>query len=208
MSRGLRSSSNNVLNRLTCIQEISKYFNDDESPENAAEISEDLKPVAEASTNHETKEMESLVSEDTEMSNAEDGAGLTLATEDVGEQINPDSPAKTATEPEQSVLGPDGRPILIYRPPSNTTPRAALVPYNENDYEPTITHAKLHQSRLQNNSHNKRLPSDAEADQQEKERAEKLALVKDIKIKVREVCPVILEVAEPSMSISKRSRGF
>jgi tether containing UBX domain for GLUT4 len=86
---------------------------------------------------------------------------------------------------EEPVLGPDKRPISVFSPPSGDTPKAALVPHNEEDFEPTIVHAKLHQSRLLNNTQNKRLLSDAETEQLEAEKAAKLASTKEVSIKVR-----------------------
>ena len=86
---------------------------------------------------------------------------------------------------DESILGPDQRPISVFSPPSNDTPRAALSPHNEDDFEPTIAHAKLHQSRLQNNTQNKRLLSDAETKRLEAEKAAKLASTKEVSIKIR-----------------------
>lgn len=86
---------------------------------------------------------------------------------------------------EDLVLGPDERPISVFSPPSNDTPKAALVPHNEEDFEPTIAHAKLHQSRLLNNTQNKRLLSDAETEQYEAEKAAKLASTREVSIKIR-----------------------
>jgi tether containing UBX domain for GLUT4 len=86
---------------------------------------------------------------------------------------------------EGAVLGPDQRPITVYSAPRNLTPQAALRPHNEDDYEPTVAHAKLHQSRLLNNTQNKRLLSDAETEQLEAEKAAKLAVVKEVKIRIR-----------------------
>ncbi|KAE9381509.1 hypothetical protein N431DRAFT_425082 [Stipitochalara longipes BDJ] len=86
---------------------------------------------------------------------------------------------------EEQVLGPDQRPLFVFSPPTNDTPKAVLVPHNEDDFEPTIAHAKLHQSRLLNNTQNKRLLSDAETEQQEAEKAAKLANTKEVSIKVR-----------------------
>lgn len=86
---------------------------------------------------------------------------------------------------EESVFGPDQRPVSVFSPPSGNTPKAALVPHNEEDFEPTIAHAKLHQSRLLNNTQNKRLLSDAETEQLEAEKAAKLASTKEVSIKVR-----------------------
>jgi tether containing UBX domain for GLUT4 len=98
----------------------------------------------------------------------------------------PVTPSKRpAPETRKPVLGPDQRPISVFSPPSNDTPKAALVPHNEEDFEPTIAHAKLHQSRLLNNTQNKRLLSDAETEQQEADKAAKLANTKEVSIKVR-----------------------
>ncbi|KAG0651177.1 UBX domain-containing 9 [Hyphodiscus hymeniophilus] len=87
--------------------------------------------------------------------------------------------------PEQPILGPGQRPISVYAAPSSDVPRAALQPHNEGDYEPTVAHAKLHQSRLLNSSQNRRLPSDKEAEQAEQEKAARLASVKTLEVKVR-----------------------
>jgi tether containing UBX domain for GLUT4 len=95
-------------------------------------------------------------------------------------------PQHRALEPKEgAVLGPDQRPITVYSAPRNLTPQAALRPHNEDDYEPTIAHAKLHQSRLLNNTQNKRLLSDAETEQLEAEKAAKLTVVKEVKIRIR-----------------------
>ncbi|POS87461.1 hypothetical protein EPUL_000858 [Erysiphe pulchra] len=77
------------------------------------------------------------------------------------------------------------RSLEIFAPPSNQTPVAATIPYNDADFEPTIAHAKLHQSRLQNSTQNKRLLSDIEKENLEKEKKEKLAKVPEVSIKIR-----------------------
>lgn len=86
---------------------------------------------------------------------------------------------------DQAVLGPNDRPIEIYAAPSSDTPKAALVPHNETDYEPSIAHAKQHQALLQNNAQNKRLPSDAELEALEREKEAKLAATKQVTLKIR-----------------------
>ena len=57
--------------------------------------------------------------------------------------------------------------------------------FNESDYEPTIDHAKSHQSRLSISAQNKRLASEAEIKAQEEAAAHKLATIKEVEIKVR-----------------------
>lgn len=95
----------------------------------------------------------------------------------------------TTTEPAPSndprSSGQHHRPISVIAPSSSTTPRASLQPYNEQDYEPTIDHAKLHQSRLASTSRNKRLPTDAEIAAQEDAERKKVAEVKEVDIKIR-----------------------
>jgi tether containing UBX domain for GLUT4 len=90
-----------------------------------------------------------------------------------------------ASQDQQTVLGPGERPISVFSAPSGATPRAALQPHNENDYEPTIAHAKLHQNRLQTSSQNRRLLSDVETERLEKEKAAKLAAMTSVSIKIR-----------------------
>ena len=85
----------------------------------------------------------------------------------------------------EKIVGPGERLIHVYSAPLGGTPKAALQPYNEADYEPTVAHAKLHQSRLQNSSHNKRLLSYAEEEQAEQEKAARLSNTKEVTIAVR-----------------------
>ncbi|MCJ1261388.1 hypothetical protein MMC22_001252 [Lobaria immixta] len=96
---------------------------------------------------------------------------------------------RTSTPPAPSndltVQGPNHRSISVFAPPTSTTPHASLQPFNEQDYEPTIDHAKLHQSRLVSTSRNKRLPTDAEISAQQDAQRKKVAEVKEVEIKVR-----------------------
>lgn len=99
------------------------------------------------------------------------------------------TPAAEPTEaealPDNAIVGPDQRLITIFAPPSDTTPRAAREAFNAADYEPTVDHAKLHQTRLLSESRNRRLPSDAELAAQEKERSEKLAKISEVVLRIR-----------------------
>ncbi|KAL8944567.1 MAG: hypothetical protein Q9216_000370 [Gyalolechia sp. 2 TL-2023] len=79
----------------------------------------------------------------------------------------------------------DPRQVTVYRPPSSSTPRAARQAFNEADYEPTIRHAKQHQARLQTAGRNRTLLSDKELAEKESTKAQKLAEIKDIQIRVR-----------------------
>ena len=93
--------------------------------------------------------------------------------------ISPSIPQTT------SPRSPRRSSVTVFAPPSASTPRAANITFHENDYEPTIDHAKIHQSRLKEVGRNKRLPTDAEIAEQEAAQAEKRAAIKSVEIKVR-----------------------
>ncbi|KAL9614767.1 MAG: hypothetical protein Q9167_000758 [Letrouitia subvulpina] len=82
-------------------------------------------------------------------------------------------------------ITPDQRAFTIFAPSSSTTPKAARQAFNENDYEPTIAHAKLHQSRLAKSGRNKTLLSDNEILAQQRAQAQRLAEIISVEIKVR-----------------------
>lgn len=95
-------------------------------------------------------------------------------------EITPEEPVVSSSDdPSQS------RPVAIFAPPSNTTPKSAQMPYDEKDYIPTIAHAKSHQRRLNESSRPVRLPTDAELAAQESSTQEKLASINDVEVKVR-----------------------
>ena len=87
--------------------------------------------------------------------------------------------ARTTTE------GPDQRAISVFAPPTSSAPSAARQAFNEEDYEPTIDQARLHQARLNQSGRNKRLPTDAEIAAQQEAQRQKLANVKEVEIKIR-----------------------
>lgn len=94
-------------------------------------------------------------------------------------------PTEPLVAPEEAVTGPSHRPMQVFAPPSSTAPAAARQPHNERDYEPTIAHAKTHQSRLSDYGRNKTLPSDAEVAAKAEAQQKKAAEVKEVKIKIR-----------------------
>ncbi|KAF2141790.1 uncharacterized protein K452DRAFT_33809 [Aplosporella prunicola CBS 121167] len=99
----------------------------------------------------------------------------------------PTSAAAAAADPEApppgTLTGPDQRPMRIFYPSSSAP--ATRNAYNEADYVPTVDHAKSHQAALQTASRNKRLASDAELAAQAQAKADKLAAVKSVTIRVR-----------------------
>lgn len=83
------------------------------------------------------------------------------------------------------VTGSDNRLVSVYAAPTSSTPRASLQPFNEKDYEPTINHAKIHQSRLVATSHNQRLKNHSEEEAEIEAQKQKAANITVVEIKVR-----------------------
>lgn len=173
--------------------EIAQYFKSLEAPaesgtpiseEAASESASQPRPEGVDTTAHAIAKLPSTPSGVENLSHPLEEQQVTV--EPVGGTSGPTllTPSKRLA-PEETVLGPNQRPIAVFSAPTSETPKAALQPHNDGDYEPTIAHAKLHQSRLQNNSQNKRLPSDAEAQRLEEEKAVKLSSVKEVSIKIR-----------------------
>ena len=88
-------------------------------------------------------------------------------------------------EPPTTAPTSTGRPIIVFAPPSSTTPLAAQTAYNPTDYVPTVDHAKQHQARLAASTANRRLPSDAELAARKAAQDSKIAAVSEVEIKVR-----------------------
>lgn len=164
--------------------EIAQYFKDEEATAEA----QAGKPAATTTggLGTVTDDLEKLApvqpppTEDKDV-DMQDASQIVPETSDTRDAAAP----SITSQPQQPVLGPNDRPIEVYAAPSSDTPLAALAPHNDSDYEPSITHAKQHQALLQSNAHNKRLPSDAELEELEREREAKLAATKQVTLKIR-----------------------
>ncbi|CAO1596544.1 hypothetical protein XANCAGTX0491_000383 [Xanthoria calcicola] len=100
--------------------------------------------------------------------------------------IQQETKLPTDTEPGPSTItGPGQRPISVFKPPESSTPQAAQQAFNERDYEPTVAHAKLHQARLQGSGRNKTLLGDKELAERENAKAQRVADIKEIAIRIR-----------------------
>ena len=109
-------------------------------------------------------------------------------TEDLAtEQPQPTDTAATSSSTTPPSAEPtttiSERPVSIFRPPTSSGPPATT--HNESDYTPTVEHAKIHQKLLQQESRNKRLPTDAELAAKQKEQREELSKIQSVEIKVR-----------------------
>lgn len=94
--------------------------------------------------------------------------------------IEPSPMEQTSLSPSNKING-----VSVYRPPSSSTPAAALAPDDPSVFEPTIDHAKAHQAALNRDSRNKRLLSDKELEAQAAERQQRLAAVHSVTVRVR-----------------------
>lgn len=103
-----------------------------------------------------------------------------LAPPATDQAVPPHAPAEQPTLPSTS-----HRPITVFSPPSASTPSSAQIPHNEEDYVPSVEHAKAHQRLLNQTSRPQRLPTDAEiaakAAAEEKRRSE----IREVDVKVR-----------------------
>ena len=105
-------------------------------------------------------------------------------TADGTSQSPKEDPVASSPEPPTTTAA-TGRPVSVYRPPSSSTPSAALMSHNDADYTPTVEHAQVHQRLLQQNTRNVRLKTEAQLVAQAEEEAAKLAAVKEVDIKIR-----------------------
>ncbi|KAG9244451.1 hypothetical protein BJ878DRAFT_506113 [Calycina marina] len=143
------------------------------------ETSEKQKEVAYNSLQH----IEKVHDARADVKSAQESCSQPETVKAAPEVAAPEKPA-TAKETDSIILGPNGRPVIITKAPSGDTPAAAQVPHDEMDYEPSQAHALSVLSRLQVESQNKRLLSDAEIERQEKEKIAKIAAA-EISLKIR-----------------------
>ncbi|TLD20492.1 hypothetical protein PspLS_08549 [Pyricularia sp. CBS 133598] len=111
-----------------------------------------------------------------------------LSTGNNQSMSQPDAPSSAGqgiSPPAEAQSSTPGRGMQVFAAPSASTPAAALTKDPESAFQPTIMHAQLHQQRLQQNSVNKRLPSDREIEAKQQAEAAKLASIKEVSIKVR-----------------------
>ncbi|KAI4148793.1 MAG: hypothetical protein LQ340_004931 [Diploschistes diacapsis] len=112
--------------------------------------------------------------------------GLQSSTSEQKDQKNSSSMSVMDAETVTPVLIPNvtSRPITVFAAPTSTTPRAALQSHDPSDFTPSITQLKLRQAELAASTRNKRLPSEAEIDEQKSAENQKLAAVQQVKIQI------------------------
>ena len=167
--------------------EIGQYFRSIEEPLAAGAQSSsntDTKPTPEGAAGPVTEVILREAELDTSTLMSVDPPESSESSDNAATTLTPATPSE-ASVTDEIVVGPNQRPISVFAAPSSQTPKAALKPYNEDDYEPTVAHAKLHQLNLQAKSQNKRLLSDAELQQQAKDKAAQQAAIREVSVKVR-----------------------
>lgn len=107
--------------------------------------------------------------------NVSPAAALAAATSTATSETPQDSGAASSQPAEPAPSSSQPRNVQIFSASSSSTPQAARNAFNENDYQPTVEHAKIHQAQLSNRTRNQRLLSDKELEEQEKERQAKIA---------------------------------
>lgn len=186
-------NSGSVLMRLTyrrtdqtlfeAMEEIGRLFQDNEFGNGAADSSEASKA--------ESASVDAPVAEETALGDItadghpspETEALATIPSQPAVGQNQNEGP--TDLDPEGSKETDPYKPVNVFLAPSSTVPAATLASVSESDFTPSIAHAQLHQTRLQENSRNKRLLSDKEIGEKAAAEEAKVAAVKSVLIKVR-----------------------
>jgi tether containing UBX domain for GLUT4 len=116
-----------------------------------------------------------------------------MDTTEEGSNAAPDEPAESVAEPTEQPSTSDsarpttstGRPLSVFRPPTNTVPTAAQTQHNPADYTPTVEHAQIHQRMLSKSTLNKRLPTEKEIEAANLAEQERLDAIREVEIKIR-----------------------
>ncbi|KAI6355758.1 hypothetical protein MCOR25_008093 [Pyricularia grisea] len=166
------------------MQQMEQFFTEDSEASTAA-TSEKPKPEEPAVTTHPSAQ-ENTPQPLIHTNSAPESQDLN--TNDDQSTSQPDastSAGQGTSQPAEAQSSSPGRSMQVFAAPSASMPAAALTKDPESAFQPTIMHAQLHQQRLQQNSVNKRLPSDREIEAKQQAEAAKLASIKEVSIKVR-----------------------
>ncbi|KAE9980422.1 hypothetical protein BLS_008754 [Venturia inaequalis] len=177
------------------MKQITEFFKEAQSSELSAALAADA-AAAEASNPAPVTESQTAVlpkAEATESSTKPqtDSEPMSDVLPTTTEQTSLDSTSPVlqttsdvAVERPPSESGPI-RKIAVFSAPSAAVPQAATMPHNDNDFSHSVEQLKQHQSRLADLGKNRRLPSDAEIAAAEKTKADKLAGLQKITVRVK-----------------------
>ena len=174
-------NSGNVLMRLSfrrteepleeAMTKIAGYFEASEDKMPAATSDPETAPTAEEPLGEPQEQAGNITQPDT------------IGGHDIPGVTGQDLAGSSSEEPTTTLTA--GRPVTVFSPPTSNTPSSAQITHNEEDYIPSVEHAKAHQRLLNEASRNKRLLSDAEiatkAAMEEARRSE----VREVDVKVR-----------------------
>lgn len=106
-------------------------------------------------------------------------------TESEKSQPSPDPHPQPFTLENPPAMIVSSREATVYAPPSGPAPQATQHNFEEEDYIPTVDHAKSHQRNLKAFSRPSRLPTDAEIAAQKADQDIKLDSISEIEVKIR-----------------------
>ncbi|ESZ95353.1 hypothetical protein SBOR_4287 [Sclerotinia borealis F-4128] len=170
------------------MKDIGEYFKEEipqpevtaQAPQQVESVTDAIAKLPSAEQQNEDVDVDSDPSDTTPYSTPTPAGASTNTTPST---LPASSSSNPSTDPP--TLGPDGLPLTIFSAPSNDTPLAALASHHEEDYIPTIRHAKLVQSRLQNSTQNTKLLSYDEEVAREFEKLNRLTKIKEIPLRIR-----------------------
>jgi tether containing UBX domain for GLUT4 len=160
--------------------EISEYFKETEE---VAAGSSSTATAAAPSTERPEAQPEAKSKADAEPVPSGPPPAYAEPMEDIQQSPATTQEATPQQPPSQSSSSQPPR-ITSYLAPSGPT-LATTIRHNEEDYIPSIDHAKSHQARLEASGKNSRLLSDAELETQRKEREAKLSTVSSVSVRFR-----------------------
>ncbi|KAK3995363.1 GLUT4 regulating protein TUG-domain-containing protein [Cladorrhinum sp. PSN332] len=166
------------------MSDISQFLKDVEPGEPKPEVKEEAKPVSvaeESQVQNKSPEGVTQTEEPVAATTEEEAAPTTAAQPSTAEDpMEIDQPAVAETTPVDRL-----QPTGVFSAPSASTPVAATIKDDDEDFEPTTAHAQLRQQQLAQRAQNTRLKSDAELAAIAAEEAAKLAKVTKVEIRVR-----------------------
>jgi tether containing UBX domain for GLUT4 len=168
------------------MQEITQYFKEaEEKPASSAAHGTHAEPAGSAKSALEhTLEPAAIAGSDNPPSPSKPNYMEDIqATPEPSAPSQAEPPSKTA--PTASANSPPSQPRItaFLAPEANATPTS--IKHNEEDYIPTIDHAKSYQARLETAGQNRRLLSDKELEAQQQEKEAKLNAVSSIPVRFR-----------------------
>lgn len=164
------------------MNEIQHYFNESDPP--APTSQPEPAPSSSVAAEPEKEPVKPEWLEDDQMQDAQPSA----STDKTQDQPTSQPPTDTAgpsssTQPSSEPTTVSSRPVSVFRPPTSSGPPA--ITHNESDYTPTVEHAQIHQRLLQQESRNRRLPTDAELAARQQEQREELSKIQSVEIMIR-----------------------